>query len=94
MKSKVIASSYFTTVSADSLSAFYGKIKEMEKQSRQKAKLISGIVQFVKSNTSRRLKTTWKTSGIRGRIHPKGRTNNKKADEQQVPKEKTMDKTP
>lgn len=48
MKSKVIASSYFTAVTADSLSAFYGKIKEMEKQSRQKAKLISGIVQFVK----------------------------------------------
>lgn len=30
MKSKVIASSYFTTVTADSLAAFYGKIKKME----------------------------------------------------------------
>lgn len=47
-KVKVIASSYFTTVTADSLSAFYGKVKEAEKKSRQKAQLISGIVQFVK----------------------------------------------
>ena len=36
------------TVTADSLSAFYGKVKETEKKSRQKAQLISGIVQFVK----------------------------------------------
>lgn len=47
MKSKVIASSYFTTVTADSLAA-YGKIKKMESETRQKAQLISGIVQFVK----------------------------------------------
>ena len=47
-KVKVIASSYFATVTADSLSAFYGKVKETEKKSRQKAQLISGIVQFVK----------------------------------------------
>ena len=47
-KVKVIASSYFMTVTADSLSAFYGKVKETEKKSRQKAQFISGIVQFVK----------------------------------------------
>lgn len=48
MKSKVIASSCFTTVKADSLATFYGKIKKMESETRQKAQLISGIVQFVK----------------------------------------------
>lgn len=45
---KVIASSYITCITADGLSAFYGKVKEMEKKSGQKAKLMSAVVQFVK----------------------------------------------
>lgn len=48
MCQKVIASSYFTCVTADSLSEFYGKVKEAEKKSNQKAKLFSAVVQFVK----------------------------------------------
>lgn len=47
MCQKVVATMYMQPMTADRLSGFYRKAKEIEKTTGRKVKLVSAIVQFV-----------------------------------------------